>query len=629
MDDEFTLTGTGTGLVMDPTGEAPFDISSVMVAANANDLLSAEDLKILDQLDRFTPITDIQTLPDAVEIPEVPVDVLRDADEANAAIEAERQVEVEAQAPAVSTGTDPEAEMWKLLAPRAVDTPVEGQTAITSDCKNSGFFDPEDPAASLAAAVATVEAINMMPEPRALPQSPEEAIAAVDGLIGSPEDIPHFAPETVAPAAASAPVVPTPEPTAPVAPEPVAEAVAAPTMQEVMEAQLGATPEMYEPDEETIAPELQAITDAVEDDVHEAIIAQEENDDRKIIIGKSQSGPSGVFAGFLANAALGGDAPVVDTHHDLHAVDNRFVDDPNFSIESKAPAKVGSVAAMHIPADIPNIIGMLDELSAIDINMKLNIPLILVGHTGLAKTTVIAKKHEEMKWPYRSVTMNGSVEVDTLVGKWTANPKEGMVYKLGILPFCMKYGIALGIQEINFLLPEVLVLLHEFADEGHITLMDLDPTHPDYIIRPHENFRLYGTMNPPELYAGARDLSPALARRCIVKRVDELTDVQEQRVVIEQSHVEADVARSLQTVGKSVRESFDMGKTLYYLSTADLIMWGRLMVAGGLDALTAAKLAIMGKAAPSDHDFLLNVIRLQFEPGYHPAASPTPAYPQY
>ncbi len=278
----------------------------------------------------------------------------------------------------------------------------------------------------------------------------------------------------------------------------------------------------------------------------------------------------------------------------------------------KPPAAVTALAKRFIPADAPEIIGMETERKAITITMLEQIPLIMVGHTGIAKTKLLQRVHQEAGWPYRSITAHGRVEVETLVGKWVATPK-GMEYRLGLLPFCMRHGIAVGIQEINVVLPEVLVLLHEFVDEGYITLTDLDPDHPDFIITPHENFRLYGTMNPPELYPGTRDLSPALLRRCIIRQVQGLKQEEEVKVITAQCPwVDKETAAQMAGVATSVRQQFDANAGLFYLSTADLVMWGRLIQ--HLDPNEAGEIAVVGKAPANEVDFVRGRVRLAFDP---------------
>ncbi len=279
----------------------------------------------------------------------------------------------------------------------------------------------------------------------------------------------------------------------------------------------------------------------------------------------------------------------------------------------KPPKPVPQVAKQFIPTGSPEIVNMERERTALSIAMKEDIPTILVGHTGTAKTKLLQRVHEDAKWPYRSIAAHGQVEVDSLIGKWVATKEKGMEYRLGILPFNMKHGIATGIQEINVVLPEVLILLHEYSDEGYITLTDLDPEHPDFIIHPHPNFRLYGTMNPPELYPGTRELSPALVRRCIIRMVEPLSAAEEVEVLKQQAPwVDKKVAESMTQVAQSVRQQFEAGQGLFWLSTADLVMWARLI--RHISAYEAAEIAVMGKAPTNELDFVRGRVRLAFDP---------------
>lgn len=284
---------------------------------------------------------------------------------------------------------------------------------------------------------------------------------------------------------------------------------------------------------------------------------------------------------------------------------------------AKPPARISALAKRFVPTEAPEIVGMELERKAVEITMLEKIPTVLVGHTGTAKTKLLQRMHLDHAWPYRAITAHGQVEVDTLIGKWTSTKARGMEYKLGLLPFCMKHGIAVGIQEVNVVLPEVLILIHEYVDEGYITLMDLDPEHPDFIIHPHENFRLYGTMNPPELYPGTRELSPALVRRCLVRTVQPLNAIQEVEVITKQApFVAPEVANQMVGVGTSVRQQFDAGASLFWLSTADLVMWAQLTK--HLSPYEAGEIAVIGKAPSGEHDFVRGRVRLAFDPDATP-----------
>ena len=279
----------------------------------------------------------------------------------------------------------------------------------------------------------------------------------------------------------------------------------------------------------------------------------------------------------------------------------------------KPPVEVPVEAKAFVPADQPEIEGMETEKQAVALTMDTGIPSLFIGHTGTAKTTMLRRMHEEAGWPYRGISGRESIEVDNLMGKWRFGDSKTMEFHLGILPFCMKYGIAVGIQEINFIAPEVLVLLHEYVDEGFITMDELSPGDEDFIIKPHPNFRLYGTMNPPELYPGARELSPALLRRCMVRHVEDLERDAEVRVLLARvKGLAHDWAREMVEVAASLRENFHNRRSSYYCSTADLVMWGQLALKS--DPITSSEFAVVGKASPDDHIAVRGRVRLSFNP---------------
>lgn len=264
------------------------------------------------------------------------------------------------------------------------------------------------------------------------------------------------------------------------------------------------------------------------------------------------------------------------------------------------------------PETVTEVIGHTDTMRVIETAWNTGIPAILVGHSGTAKTTMLEYMHATHNKPYRSVSCYGAMEADNLIGKWIVQDGS-MVYKLGILPFAMKHGISIGLQEINYVLPEVLVLLHEFFDERRITLMDLDPDHPDFVIEAHPDFHLFGTMNPPEFYPGARDLSPALLRRSMVMNVDVIAPELEAQVIVNLSGASEEEARYLSQAGQSIRMAFIQGGTSTWIGTADLVMWAKVALQMNHDFVKSAIPTIINKGnGPEDKIFLSDQVRMYF-----------------
>lgn len=281
------------------------------------------------------------------------------------------------------------------------------------------------------------------------------------------------------------------------------------------------------------------------------------------------------------------------------------------------PAEVSDVAELFVPQHAKDIVGMEVALLSIALTMGREVgedprPTILEGHTGLAKTAVLAYAHHRANWPYRTVAGHSNVDVDSLIGKLTF--KNGsMEFQMGILPFCMKHGIAVGIQEINAIPPEVLIMIHEYMDEGRITLHDLGPDDEDFVVEAHPNFRLYGTYNPPEFYPGTRDLSPALKRRCIIVPIRPLDEKKELEAVMRSvPSADEDVTRKIVGTAHEIRRGQASDQGMFFLSTADVVMWAEMLKA--LPPYEAGIMALMGKVPVEERDNVQKVIRMRFQP---------------
>lgn len=280
--------------------------------------------------------------------------------------------------------------------------------------------------------------------------------------------------------------------------------------------------------------------------------------------------------------------------------------------ELAPPAPVEGIAAEFVPNEAPEILGMEHERDCIAISMLDGDPTILVGHTGAGKTRLMQQMHHEARWPMRAIGGHGGVETTTLIGKpWVRD--GNMDYQIGILPFCMINGIAAVFHEINALAPDVLILLHEYLDEGQITLLDAPVDHEYFVVKPHENFRLYGTMNPPELYPGTRELSPALLRRCLVRQVADLPPDLEQRAIVQQAGVTDEVAKQMVKVASDVRSQFYDQNSTFWLSTADLVQWAHKT--RHLQPIEASEICLVGKTqTDADAEFVRGRVRFSFDP---------------
>lgn len=178
--------------------------------------------------------------------------------------------------------------------------------------------------------------------------------------------------------------------------------------------------------------------------------------------------------------------------------------------------KIGSIYLEHNTEKTPFIPPAMPYkehaqiLETIAFAVQENMPVLLIGETGVGKTASIRHLAQKTNNSLRRVNINGSMTAEDFVGQLLVNEK-GTYWKDGVLTEAMREGYWITIDEINAGSPEILFVLHSLLDDDkYIVLTD----HPEReIVRAHPNFRLFATMNPPERYAGTKDLNRALMSR--------------------------------------------------------------------------------------------------------------------
>jgi midasin (ATPase involved in ribosome maturation) len=194
------------------------------------------------------------------------------------------------------------------------------------------------------------------------------------------------------------------------------------------------------------------------------------------------------------------------------------------------------------------------------------------------------------------VSLNGSTGVEEIIGKWLA--KDGSTYWLdGILVNAMKKGYWIVFDEINSALPEILFTLHSLLDdEKKVMLAEKD----NEIVVPHEDFRLFATMNPSEDYAGTKDMNKALLSRFnAIINIHTLSNEHEEQVIISQAGCDPKDATILVRLADALRKLKKDDKLFYYCSTRDLVQTAKL-IAGGISMSDALVVAVLNKMSTEE-----------------------------
>jgi len=239
-----------------------------------------------------------------------------------------------------------------------------------------------------------------------------------------------------------------------------------------------------------------------------------------------------------------------------------------------------------------------------------NLPLLLIGETGVGKTLSVRHLAHMTKNGFRRVNLNGMTTVDEFVGKLMINEK-GTYWVNGILIEAMEAGDWLLIDEINACLPEIAFCLHSLLDDDRmIVLSEFDGR----IVRPDPNFRLFASMNPHEnrRYGGTKPLNEALLDRFPVTiQMDYLPFDVEVEVTMRQSgNEDRDLVERMVRVANDVREAMKNEKVFSTFSTRRLIDWARM--SAQFDPMEAAASTVLSKVNLFDAKVIEDILDNHF-----------------
>jgi len=285
--------------------------------------------------------------------------------------------------------------------------------------------------------------------------------------------------------------------------------------------------------------------------------------------------------------------------------------DPALQIGSvTVPVNAGSASGFIPPSQVyvPPSQGYLEKLAY---GVANNLPVLLIGETGVGKTQSVRYLAWKTNNGLRRVNLNGATTVDEFLGKMLIN-EQGTYWVDGVLVSAMQAGDWILLDEINACLPEIAFCLHSLLDDDRmVVLMEYDGR----IVRPHPDFRLFASMNPSEegRYSGTKTLNEALLDRFpIVIRMDYLNEEEEVQAVIAQSgNSDEDVVRRMVRAANDIRAAIRSEKIFGSFSTRRVIDWARMALS--FPVREAARFAVVSKQSTYDADTVQDIVDNYFE----------------
>jgi MoxR-like ATPase len=222
--------------------------------------------------------------------------------------------------------------------------------------------------------------------------------------------------------------------------------------------------------------------------------------------------------------------------------------------------------------------------------------VMLEGHTGVGKTTLLAEIAHDHGRKLIRVNLNGQTGKEDFVGQWLVRSGEHgseTFFAYGTLVEAMRAGHWLVCDEINAALPEILFVLQSLLDDDRqIRLTEKDGE----VIRAHPDFRFFSSMNPSDEYAGTKELNGSLKSRFGTWiQFDYPEPAIEQEILMTRTGIDPAQAAIMVDVAQRLRTAKSSGLCYMPISTRDLLRWAEQTIALKNRAL-AFKYTILNRA---------------------------------
>lgn len=242
--------------------------------------------------------------------------------------------------------------------------------------------------------------------------------------------------------------------------------------------------------------------------------------------------------------------------------------------------------------------------------------IMLVGHTGTGKTSIVEQIAAHSNQGVMRVNLNGQTTIGDFVGLWTVKGGD-MAWVDGALPKAMREGLWLILDEIDFAEPSILSNLNSVLEKNG-KLMLKEKGHE--VVLPHPNFRIFATANTVGcmsgqrgLYQGTNLMNEAFLDRFRCYHVDYLSPQEEIKVLVASiQKMTPFLAEVIVKVGGKIREAFNKGEVNQTFSLRRMLDWAELMVRyqhGKEAPHRAAEIAIYSKVSPEDKQVLHGIIQ--------------------
>ena len=160
-------------------------------------------------------------------------------------------------------------------------------------------------------------------------------------------------------------------------------------------------------------------------------------------------------------------------------------------------------------------------------------PVLLQGPTSSGKTSMIEYLARISGNKFVRINNHEHTDLQEYLGTYVSSPDGRLEYQEGVLVHALREGYWVVLDELNLAPTDVLEALNRLLDDNRELLIP----ETQQVVRPHENFMLFATQNPPGMYGGRKVLSRAFRNRFLELHFDDIPDDELETILRERSQI--------------------------------------------------------------------------------------------
>lgn len=199
-------------------------------------------------------------------------------------------------------------------------------------------------------------------------------------------------------------------------------------------------------------------------------------------------------------------------------------------------------------------------------------PVLIQGPTSSGKTSMI--NYLAKKTGHKLVRINNHEHTDLqeYLGTYVSDDRGKLTFQEGALAQALRNGYWIVLDELNLAPTDVLEALNRLLDDNRELLIP----ETQEIIKPHPDFMLFATQNPPGLYGGRKILSRAFRNRFLELHFEDIPEDELETILRERCKIAPSYAKKIVDVYRQLaiqRQSSRVFEKHGFATLRDLFRW--------------------------------------------------------